>query len=102
MSSLLFSNVFELYSRERFLRTLPETFANLLYPTLTCIYTLSQDADQYNCVLFDTEDGVLVPCEELVDFIVTLQVGVSGRSLERSARAWCPGRATNTTRPPPV
>lgn len=54
--------------------TLPQPFSTLLYQTLTCIYTISQDADKYNNVLFDTEDGVLVPCDELVEFIVTLQV----------------------------
>lgn len=80
LSSKLFSNIFNLYSREKFMVTLPQEFNTLLYQTLTCIYTISQDADKYNNVLFDTEDGVLVPCDELVEFIVTLQVRSRGRN----------------------
>lgn len=74
MTSRLFSNIFTLYSREKFMVTVPDPLNNLLYQTHTCIYTISQDADKYNQVLFDTEDGVLVPCQELVEYIVTLQV----------------------------
>ena len=70
--------------------TLPQPFTTLLYPPLTCIYTISQDADKYTSVLFDTEDGVLVPCDE------TRTSTIACFSIPKTA-CWCPAMSSSSS-----
>ena len=71
----LMNNVYKLYTRESYLLYMPIQVRELVWQTLMCLLTISQDADQYLIVLFNTVDDVLIPCDELVDLMTTMQVG---------------------------
>lgn len=72
------NEVTSLFGRNRFVNDTPEELLRFAFDVLTNITAVTEDADQHLAKAFDVikvdNEEVLVPCDELIDFLLSYQV----------------------------
>lgn len=77
-AATMMNEVTSLFGRNRFVNDTPEELLRFAFDVLTNITAVTEDADQHLAKVFDVikvdNEEVLVPCDELIDFLLSYQV----------------------------
>lgn len=74
----MMNEVISLFGRNRVVDDTPRDLLKCVTNVLSCIYALTEDADDYIIKAFDEievdNEKTIVPCDELIDFLLSYQV----------------------------